>query len=65
MADSLDVILLTSLASDTMSWAEGEVYSCADAAEKARFIELEYAVDLDAQLGQGVEEVETTKKRRK
>ena len=64
MADSLDVVLTTSIASETISWAPGDVYTCADSAEKARFLQLGHAVDVEPQVMQS-SEPEAPKRKRK
>lgn len=66
MADSLDVVLTTSIASETISWAPGDVYTCADAAEKARFLQMGHGIEAGPQVVQSSEpEAETPKRKRK
>ena len=66
MADSLDVVLTTSIASETLSWSPGEIYTCADAAEKARFLEMGHGIESGPQVVQSAEpESEAPKRKRK
>ena len=66
MADSLDVVLTTSIASETISWAPGDVYTCADAAEKARFLQIGHGIEAGPQVVQSSEpEAEAPKQRKR
>lgn len=66
MAESLDIILTTSLASETISWAPGDVYTCSSAEEKARFLELGQGAEAGPQIMQSAEpEPEAPKRKRK
>lgn len=66
MADSLDVVLTTSIASETISWAPGDVYTCADVAEKARFLQMGHGIEAGPQVVQSSEpEAEAPKRKRK
>lgn len=62
----LDVVLTTSLANTDKSWMPGEVYTCASAEEKARFLEMGFGIEAGPQVVQSSEpEPEAPKRRRK